>query len=235
MVPIKLGLVAIALVVGGLPALADGPPAAGSPAGEPYPPECCVYREFSWTGIFVGGQVGGGFINTDWTVSSVGGFSNSQTSLAGGIQTAVQYQWGKTVAGVEVAYTWIDFSNTSSGLVTPGLSFSGSLRDLLIVAAKLGYAQDRSLFFMKAGYASADITVSATAGGVTNTSSARKDGWMWGIGLDYAVTNRIVLGVEYNWSFFNPEPRTLGALAVDASGADPQTLMARLMFKFGRD
>ena len=84
MVPIKLGLVAIALVVGGLPALADGPPAAGSPAREPYPQECCVYREFSWTGIFVGGQVGGGFINTDWTVSSVGGFSNSQTSLAGG-------------------------------------------------------------------------------------------------------------------------------------------------------
>ena len=231
----KLGFAAIALVVCGLPALADGPPSPGAPARERYNPQCCVDREFSWTGIFVGGHIGGGISHTDWSTSLFEGFSHGQTSFGGGVQAAAQYQWGNLVAGVEASYTWMDFDDTTAGLVTPGLTFSSNVSDLLIVAAKLGYAQDRLLFFTKAGYASADITIRSTSAGITNTSSGREDGWMLGIGLDYAVTNRIVLGVEYDWAFFNPDTRKLGALTANAENNDMQTLMARLMFKFGRD
>ena len=44
----------------------------------------------------------------------------------------------------------------SSG-AAPGTTFSSNVSDLLIVAGKLGYAQDRWVAYAKAGYASADF------------------------------------------------------------------------------
>jgi len=57
---------------------------------------------------------------------------------------------------------------------------------------------------------------------------------MMGIGIDYALSNRIIVGVEYDWSFFSLDPRTVAGNQVDAS-ADIQMIAARLTFKFGRD
>jgi outer membrane immunogenic protein len=151
------------------------------------------------------------------------------------VQLAGQYQWGSLVAGAEASYTWIDFDDTTAGHVTPGLTFSSNVSNLLIVAAKLGYAQDRALFFTKVGYASADVTIRSTSGAVTNTSSAREDGWMMGIGLDYAITDRVIVGVEYDRAMLSPDTRTLGALTANPQTNDVQTLMARLMLKFGRN
>jgi outer membrane immunogenic protein len=227
-------LVAIVLaLVGCMPAFADGPP--GRSPGNRYMPECCIDREFSWTGIFVGGHLGGTVADVDWTTSPIQGFNHSQTSFGAGLVAAAQYQWGKMVAGVELSYTWVDLNDSSVALVTPGLTFSSSTNDLLIVAAKLGYAQDRALFFAKAGFASAEFTIQATAAGLTSSSSERENGWMVGLGLDYAFTDRIVVGVAYDWSFFDTGTRTVGALTADANTNDVQQLMARLMFKFGRD
>lgn len=57
---------------------------------------------------------------------------------------------------------------------------------------------------------------------------------MMGIGMDYALSNRIVLGVEYGWSFFSLDPRTVAGNQADAS-ADIQMIAACLTFKLGRD
>jgi len=57
---------------------------------------------------------------------------------------------------------------------------------------------------------------------------------MMGIGMDYALSNRIIVGVEYDWSFFSLDPRTVAGNQADAS-ADIQMIAARLTFKFGRD
>src|SRR5215468_2929332 len=94
----NLRLVAIVFaVVACAPALADGPPAG--PPGVPYaPPECCIVREFNWTGIFIGGQFGGVAADVDWTTSPIEGFNHSQTSFGGGVVAAAQHQWGKLVA-----------------------------------------------------------------------------------------------------------------------------------------
>jgi outer membrane immunogenic protein len=230
----SLRLIAIVLaVVGGMPALADGPP--GGLPGSRFEPQCCFGREFSWTGIFVGGQLGGVVADVDWTTSPIEGFNHNQVAFGGGVLAAAQYQWGKMVAGVEVSYTWADLSDSSSALVTPGLTFSSATNDLLIVAAKLGYAQDRALFFAKAGFASAEFAIRSTAAGVTSSSSERENGWALGLGLDYALTDRIVVGIAYDWAFFDTGTRTVGALTADANTNDLQQVMARLMFKFGRD
>jgi outer membrane immunogenic protein len=231
---LNLRLVATVLVVACcMPAFADG--VARRSPGSLSSPECCIHREFSWTGIFVGGHLGGAVADVDWRTSPTEGFDHNQTSFGGGVLAAAQYQWGKMVAGVEVSYTWVDLNDSSTALVTPGLTFSSSINDLLIVAAKLGYAQDRALFFTKAGYASAEFTIQSTAAGVTSSSTEREDGWMIGLGLDYALSDRIVVGVAYDWLFFNTGTRTVGGLTGDADNNDVQQLMARLIFKFGRN
>jgi outer membrane immunogenic protein len=216
-----------------MPALADGPP--GPLPGSGYEPECCFSREFSWTGIFVGGHLGGLVADVDWTTSPFKGFNHNQAAFGGGVLGAAHYQWGKLVAGVEISYTWGDLNDSSTALGTPGLTFSSSTNDLLIAAAKLGYAQDRALFFAKAGYASAEFRIRSTAAGVTSSSSERENGWTVGLGLDYALTDRIAVGVAYDWAFFDTGTLRVGGLTADANTNDVQQLMARLMFKFGRD
>ncbi len=57
---------------------------------------------------------------------------------------------------------------------------------------------------------------------------------MMGIGIDYALSNKIVVGVEYDWSFFSLDPRTVAGNQADGR-ADIQMIAARLTFKLGRD
>ena len=220
------------------PAWADGPYNADRSAPsynrDRYVP-CCADQEYNWSGIFIGGHIAGAISQADWSFTGpVDGFRHNDTSFGGGVQIAAQRQWGRVVAGVEAAFTWIDFDKSSPSLVTPGTTISSSVSDLVIVAAKLGYAQDRWLAFAKAGYASADFSIRSTTAGVTTSSNDREHGWVMGIGMDYAVTSRIILGIEYDWSFFSLDSRTLGARRADGDD-DIQMIAARLMFKFGAD
>jgi outer membrane immunogenic protein len=114
----------------------------------------------------------------------------------------------------------------------PGTTTSGRTNDLLLITGKLGYAQDRWLAYAKAGWASAEIDLRSTTGGVTVSSSGREQGWTMGIGIDYAVTNRMLLGIAYDWAFFSLDSRTVGGAQFDGS-EDIQNLTARLTFLVG--
>jgi hypothetical protein len=57
-------------------------------------------------------------------------------------------------------------------VAAPGTTFSSNVSNLLIVAAKLGYAQDRWLAYAKAGYATPDFELRSTTGGVTSPPQA---------------------------------------------------------------
>ena len=200
-----------------------------------YIPCCDSSEEYNWSGVFIGGHIAAALSQIDWAFTTPAeGTDHNERAFGGGVHAALQRQWGRMVAGVEVSYTWIDFDSTSASAAAPGTTFSSNVSDLLIVAGKLGYAQDRWLAYAKAGYASADFELRSTTGGVTSSSSSREHGWMMGIGMDYALSNRIILGVEYDWSFFSLDPRTVAGNQADAS-ADIQMIAARLTFKFGRD
>ena len=69
---------------------------------------------------------------------------------------------------------------------------------------------------------------------MTTASSDREHGWTMGLGIDYAVTDRVIIGVEYDWSFFDFDTRRLAGQGVGGDN-DIQLIAARLMFKFGRD
>jgi outer membrane immunogenic protein len=235
-------MVCASLTLAAATAAADGPAKAPRPDPYAYEPQYVV-TDYNWSGIYVGGHVGGATASWDWTFTSpTEAFSQSQTGFAGGAQVGVQKQWGRAVLGVEVSYTWADLGTSSGSTAAPGESRTSELNNLLMVTGRVGATYENMLAYAKGGYASADIDLrsSITATGVTTTaSSGREHGWVAGVGFEYGLTPSINIGVEYNFIHFNidtrdqiPTPSGVAGSQTDG-GVDVQTLMARLNFKFG--
>jgi outer membrane immunogenic protein len=80
------------------------------------------------------------------------------------------------------------------------------------LTARLGYAQDRWLFYAKGGFAFANIDTTAgafTAGDVdpsdfTNLSDTR-GGWVLGGGVEYAFQRELSMKIEYLYMDFGAD------------------------------
>ena len=70
-----------------------------------------------------------------------------------------------------------------------------------MVEPRIGYSWDRTMVFVKGGWAGGDATLSATgpAGGGIATARASDfvDGWTIGGGIEYAWHPSFIIGVEY--------------------------------------
>jgi len=120
----------------------------------------------SWTGIYVGGHLGGGFSNDSWSdpfgSTTVDGFTNfagfgdkisARGPLAGG-QVGLNWQTGRWVLGLEGAGSWLDIRGDAtcfSGL--GGVNCQRTVNALGTLTGRVGFAWDRSLIYAKAGAA----------------------------------------------------------------------------------
>jgi outer membrane immunogenic protein len=223
---------------GGLAARADGRP---EPViYTPKPPICCevAYFGYDWSGFYLGGHAGVAFTASEWSILGPGRIEHSASGFAGGAQIGLQKQWANIVAGIEVSYTGLDGDITSrTSFLGAPVTRSSDVSNLVLVTGRLGYAQDNMLAYAKAGYATADVelgfrlTGTATAG----SSSDRDHGWTAGVGLEYAIRDNIILGLEYNYVRLNVDERLLAPANVSAfdGGIDLQSILARISFKFG--
>jgi len=128
--------------------------------------------------------------------------SFSPGSVAGGAQVGWQYQWSNWVTGVELSYMAADLDETVTSRIIPNRTRSMEVSDIFLAGVRLGYALDRSLIYVKGGYASADVDLSshvASTGQLTGRSSGSEDGWNIGGGFERAFGRNIVLGVQYDY------------------------------------
>jgi outer membrane immunogenic protein len=223
------------------PAAADGS-ARARPDPYAYNPEP-VALYYDWSGIYIGGHAGVATAGVDWTFTNpTERFDQRATGFAGGAQIGLQKQWHYIVIGAEVSYTWTDLSETSGSLLAPGTSRTSEVNNLLLATGRLGFVWQNLLAYWKGGYATADVGLrsSITGTGVeTTSSSAREQGWVAGLGIDYGLTPNISIGVEYDYIHFNIGTRDQVPTAVGLAGSqtnggiDLQTVMARLNFRFG--
>ncbi len=159
--------------------------AADLPTRKAPPAPAPVYAPaFSWTGFYVG-------VNGGYAVGSGGGdFGSPSGGFVGGT-AGYNYQMGQYVLGVEGDWDWA--SLTQSGVNTVG-AYNTNIDDLVTVRARAGYAVDRTLFFVTAGYAGVDSRLNFPAIG---SQTQWLNGGAVGGGIEYAFTNNISAKAEY--------------------------------------
>lgn len=214
-------LVALPMALGAGAALAADLPTAKAPPAPVY-----AAPVFTWTGFYVGAQggwSGGGDDKVGLITNTVMGSFRNVGDLAGdggfiGLRAGYDYQMPGSpfVVGVlgDINYNWIKGSiagTTGTGVIYGGTSridWEGSLR------LKAGYAIDRLLIYATGGVAFANqkyalATFAPLVGGLQGNGT--HVGWTVGAGLQYAVTNNLIAGLEYRYSRFEAK-RHVGAV-----------------------
>src|SRR6516162_2377132 len=112
------------------------PPPA--PAYVPPPPP------FSWTGFYIGGNLGVAWTDGDLRDNFGNSTSISQHAVfTGGGQVGANYQWNWLVLGVEGDFDWLANNNNSSRTLSVGgvpFQLSANDRWIATVTGRVGYA-----------------------------------------------------------------------------------------------
>jgi len=175
---------------------------------------------FDWSGIYIGGHVGGGWGRTDvsdFTNFGLGLLIPTQhidsSGFLGGVQGGWNYQIGRFVIGTEIDFSWADVKGDQTsalfgGLVPASFIFRSSKANWIGTATtRLGYAWDRVLFYTKIGAAWAhfDYVDTATILGVpvyTSPASETRSGWTVGTGIEWAFLAGWSAKIEYDYIDF---------------------------------
>ena len=169
-----------------------------------------VAAVFTWTGCYVGGNVGGVWANTGWTDTALGDFGSSTASGAlGGAQAGCNYQVGAWVFGIQGDYNWTNINgngaNGISAAAALGLTDHAQLKSLASVTGRVGFALDRFLGYVRGGgaWVQGDFGFQVAASPAAPTVSVSQSGWTVGVGGEYAFLNWLTGFVEYDFYRFN--------------------------------
>lgn len=197
-----------------------------------YPPAVPL---FTWTGLYLGGQIGYGWGTDRLTVSPFGfGTDFTPNGVVGGAHVGYNLQLNQFVVGLEgdVEGTGISRSFSPGGaLYDTSIPVQGSIR------GRLGVAFDRALLYATGGaeFASFDNSVTAFRG-VDQTSTART-GWTVGGGIEYAVTSNWSVRAEYRFADFGrfsvATPITFGFGSFVNHHLTENAVRAGFSYKFG--
>ena len=193
--------------------------AADLAAKAPPPPPVPV---FSWTGFYVGANIGGAWTNNRFTDTLLlTNFNNNNNGVfIGGGQVGGNYQIVSFVIGGVWDFDWAS-NNNSAVVVIPGVGnvvVTSNNRLITTVAARFGWAIDRWLVYGKAGggwvgnnnnnltVTNLTTGVSFSCGGArapfttfTNCGNNNAGGWLVGAGFEYAFTNNWTVKFEYDY------------------------------------
>jgi outer membrane immunogenic protein len=171
-----------------------------------------VVAVFTWTGCYIGGNVGGIWANNDWQDTVLGDFgSNTASGVIGGGQIGCNYQVASWVFGIQADYDWTNVNSNPANTVIPalvggpvaGLTDSTQHNTLASVTGRIGYSWDRWLGYVKAGGAWLNTSYAFQVSGVNVASdSATQTGWTVGVGTEYAFLNWLTGFVEYDYYGF---------------------------------
>jgi len=212
---------------------------------------------FDWSGVYVGGHLGVAWGDVDWSGPAVTEFVDGgrlsheldDGSLAG-VHLGFNHQFGRWVAGTEVSLSGGDVEGSSENeiAVIGDIATRTEIDKLFLATVRLGYAWDRTLAYVKGGYASADVNLRAAGDfegdDVGFSSSERQAGFTIGGGIEYALTKGVIFGLEYNRVDLGGATHVGFATVNDTPVLDvpvrvePDVLhvaMARLSLKFGDD
>lgn len=219
---------------------------------------------YDWSGFYAGAHIGvangriratdvqepdSGFF-TDLVPAGTEGFSFNDTNVAGGVHLGYQWQSSQFVFGGEATWTATGIDKTITSPYFPDSDTeTGKLEHYATVVGRVGYAFDRFMVYAKGGYAGGEVSFNAhdccyANRGVSYDQSGWQNGYAVGAGIDYALTDKLTLGLDYTHIDLGSKTGS-GPNVYDDNGeqgANPETykikatadaVMARLSYKFG--
>jgi outer membrane immunogenic protein len=154
---------------------------------------------FTWTGIYVGGQVGYNFGKDS---NNANPSSSNSNGVIGGAHIGYNYQFpgSQFVVGLEgdVEGTSAKATSLLGGFDTDSYrpNIQGSVR------GRLGYAVDRALFYATGGAAFGGIKNNYSSVLGTDSLSHTRVGYTLGGGVEYAINNNWSVRAEYRYTDF---------------------------------
>lgn len=221
--------------------------AADLPSREAAPAPAPVYAApiFTWTGFYVGAQVGYGMMEDRYADPIVPYIGKVKPNGAfGGLHAGYNWQIGSMVVGLEADANIASLSGQAANNagIAPNvvigktkLNWDASLR------ARVGFAVDRALFFVTGGLAAADFKLGyqfPIPVGVTDSFSKTALGWTVGAGVEYAISNNWTARAEYRYADYG----TATGSIINCCAAPPNrqdhkltshTVRVGLSYKFG--
>jgi outer membrane immunogenic protein len=214
---------------------------------------------YNWSGIYGGASVGWMANNFDWAFNpAIAGAPHQAYSLDSdravfGVHAGYQHQFGSFVVGVEAGYTTDGDKAVEQGF---GVGAAGDsvtkMSNIFTVGPRLGYIpHSKVMIYTTGGYARADIQskdVLRATGADLQVWKETHNGWFWGGGVEYLLSNYAMIGLDYKrldlgtehhcfqlaggvgtpiCNFTNTNERDIKATA--------DIFSARLTFKWGRE
>jgi outer membrane immunogenic protein len=245
----QLGSVAVAaFVIASSAWAADVPRKAPSAAPAAAPAAPAV----SWTGCYIGGNVGGGWALKDWanpvgdTVDANGPGPRGTAALGGfvgGGQIGCDYQFeGSWVVGIQGRVDGADIKGDIFDTLLPNeLDLRNRVDWFATVTGRLGYALvPTGLLYIKGGVAwvhDRDSVFDQITGLVVENTGTTRTGWTAGVGFEYLFLPNWSAFVEYDYMGFGT--KTLLFTAPDGSFSETwdikqnvQAVLVGLNFRF---
>ena len=187
---------------------------------------------FSWTGCYVGGTVGAAGL----TSAAEGRYDNTRnysgydakgtgSAATAGVTVGCNYQMNNIVLGAEGDYSFAmggasgSEYGRDSGVSGYGSTYfqsvRTSMRGLGTVRARAGVAMDKTLVYVTAGLAAANVSTYYSSDESSNMFvryNTTKFGWAVGAGVEQALTDKISLKLEALYADFGSKTTNMPAV-----------------------
>lgn len=207
-------------LLAGVAALAMASQAQAADLGSPRMPiaAAVVAPVFSWTGFYGGLNLGVGFVNTNLGALTGGNIAGSATGLVAGGQIGFNYQMNNLVLGIEGDLGYFGTQRRGAPINFGAIQTQLSWRTTwdASIRGRLGFAADRTLFYVTGGVAFADFRVANTD--ITNNiilaaQTQTRVGWTVGAGVEHAITPNWTVRGEYLYANYGRRDFTAPAVA----------------------
>ena len=199
-----------------------------------------IQAAYDWSGFYVGVNGGGAIGRMNWNADGFG--DEGSHDLSGGTvggQIGYRWQMSSWVFGLEAQGNWADFTGSNPSLQFLGQTNQTKIDALGLFTGQIGYAWDRTLFYVKGGAAVTDnkYTAISTLPPLVGVDTAKESRWgaAVGAGIEFAFAPNWSLGFEYDHLFMGNRDISSpsGFLIVDRIKEDVDLFTVRLNYKFG--
>jgi outer membrane immunogenic protein len=211
---------------------------------------------FTWTGFYVGAQVGYQFTDSDDDYYNDGRFvfrrngsifndfnDGEDDAFVAGAHAGYNFQFGSFVVGVEgdIEGVFGDDDDDDFGSVTvfdnvrqDFVSYSIGANQLDwqgSIRARAGFAFDRTLVYATGGFAFGGLS-GGFSSGLFDEDDDTVSGYTVGLGVEHAFTNNLTARLEYRYTAFDEINTRFGDVELGDDDFDFHTVRLGVSFKF---